>query len=58
MGAKGIIWYYPDYCPRPSESLGNCENSPINIFGERTEFFDWLSVYLSAGQLVLFRLGR
>ena len=44
MGAKGIIWYYPDYCPRPSESLGNCENSPINIFGERTEFFDWLSV--------------
>jgi len=44
MGAKGIIWYYPDYCPRPSESLDNCQNSPINIFGERTELFDWLSV--------------
>ena len=44
MGAKGITWYYPDYCPRPGESLGNCQNAPINILGERTEFFNWLSV--------------
>ena len=43
MGAKGIIWYYPDHRPRPSETLGNSRDHPINILGERTEYFDRLS---------------
>lgn len=44
MGAKGITWYYPDYVPRPSETLSNVRNTPINVFGERTEYFERLSV--------------
>ena len=43
MGAKGIIWYYPDHRPRPSETLGNSRDHPINILGERTEYFNRLS---------------
>lgn len=43
MGAKGVIWYYPDHVPRPSETLGNVRNMPINILGERTEYFGRLS---------------
>ena len=41
MGAKGIIWYYTDLSC--SQGLNNNDNAPINILGDRTEVFDWLS---------------
>lgn len=41
MGAKGIIWYYPDLSC--SQGMNNNDNAPINILGDRTEVFDWLS---------------
>ncbi len=41
MGAKGIIWYYVDLSC--SQGMNNNDNAPINILGDRTEVFDWLS---------------
>ena len=39
MGAKGIIWYYPEQV----RMSWNNRHLPINAFGERTENFNWMS---------------
>jgi len=41
MGAKGIVWYHVDLSCH--DGMGNAGNAPINFFGERTEYFTWLS---------------
>ena len=41
MGAKGLVWYYVDLSCY--HGMGNAGNAPINVFGERTEYFNWLS---------------
>ena len=43
MGAKALVWYYPDMSSAVQGCSQNNRNAPINVFGERTASFEWLS---------------
>ena len=43
MGAKGINWFYPDMSSAVQGCSQNYRNAPINMFGERTQTYEWMS---------------
>jgi len=43
MGAKGICWYFVDMSSRAQGRGENYREAPINVFGERTQTYRWLS---------------
>ena len=46
MGAKGLNWFYPDMSSAVQGCRQNYRESPINMFGERTHTFGWMSTEL------------
>ena len=43
MGAKSIVWFFVDMSFRDQRRSENFREAPINVFGERTENYRWLS---------------
>lgn len=43
MGAKAINWFYPDMSSAVQGCSQNYRNAPINMFGERTQTYEWMS---------------
>lgn len=43
MGAKGLNWFYPDMSSAVQGCTQNYRNAPINMFGERTQTYAWMS---------------
>jgi hypothetical protein len=43
MGAKGLNWFYPDMSSAVQGCTQNYRNAPINMFGERTQTYEWMS---------------
>lgn len=44
MGAKAINWFYPDMSSAVQGCAQNYRNAPINMFGERTRTYEWMSM--------------
>lgn len=43
MGAKAINWFYPDMSSAVQGCSQNYRNAPIDMFGERTQTYGWMS---------------
>ena len=46
MGAKGLNWYYPDMSSAVQGCSLNNREAPINMFGERSHVYGWMSTEL------------
>ena len=46
MGAKAINWFYPDMSSKVQGIGENYREAPINVFGERTQTYQWMSTEL------------